>query len=81
MGQAISALRDEGVLLFGSGMSFHNMRGFARGGGVSAALAASKACTWHKCCIIHCIPGLMSQSMTRAGLSVELHYWSCKCHL
>ncbi|EIE24401.1 Extradiol aromatic ring-opening dioxygenase [Coccomyxa subellipsoidea C-169] len=50
MGQAISALRDEGVLLFGSGMSFHNMRGFARGGGVSAALAASKARNWHNCC-------------------------------
>lgn len=45
MGQAISPLRDEGVLLFGSGMSFHNMRGFTRGSGgpVSAALAASKA--------------------------------------
>ncbi|CAL8467387.1 g6924 [Coccomyxa elongata] len=43
MGQAISPLRDEGVLLFGSGMSFHNMRGFTRGsGGVSAALAASQ---------------------------------------
>ena len=47
MGQAISPLRDEGVLLFGSGMSFHNMRGFTRGSGgaVSAALAASKART------------------------------------
>ena len=51
MGQAISPLRDEGILLFGSGMSFHNMRGFTRssggavgsGGAVSAALAASKA--------------------------------------
>ena len=43
MGQAISKLRDEGVLLFGSGMSFHNMRGFMRGsGGVSAAFAASQ---------------------------------------
>lgn len=48
VGRALQALRDEGVLIVGSGMSYHDMRGFGTKAGLDASAAFDG---WLRACV------------------------------
>jgi len=50
IGEALAPLREQGVLIVGSGMSFHNLRAFMQGDGRSVLNAARRFDAWLEAC-------------------------------